>query len=115
MRNDPIDTRGREQREAEEEARKKLLRATEIEDVKWLMASKRGRRIMWRLLGLSRVFRLSFDPNAMKMAFNEGSRSLGNQLLEEVMDLCQEMFPVMMKENQNARGSNRDGSGDNPN
>ena len=103
---DPTDLRGQQADKQETEARKRLIREVEIADVKWLMSSKRGRRIMWRLLDLSGPFRLSFDPNAMKMAFNEGNRNLGNQLLNEVMNLCPEMYPVMVKEQQHDRDGN---------
>jgi hypothetical protein len=103
---DPTDTRGQEQEKREAEARKHLVRELEIADVKWLMSSKRGRRIMWRLLDLSGPFRLSFDTNAMKMAFNEGNRNLGNQLFNEVMNLCPELYPVMVKEQRNDRDGN---------
>ncbi len=81
-------------------------RDAEIADLKWLMSSKRGRRVMWRLLELSGPFRLSFTTNAMQMAFNEGNRNLGNQLFSEVMTLCPELYPVMVKEQQDERDGN---------
>jgi hypothetical protein len=105
---DPTDLSGQQEDKREAEARKRVLREAEIADVKWLMSSKRGRRIMWRLLELSGPFRLSFDTNAMKMAFAEGNRNLGNQLFNEVMTLCPDLYPVMVKEQRN----DRDGSGD---
>ncbi len=105
---DPTDLRGQQEDKRETDARKRVVREMEIADMKWLMSSKRGRRIMWRLLELSGPFRLSFDPNAMKMAFNEGNRNLGNQLFNELMTLCPEMYPVMVKEQQNDQ---RDGNG----
>lgn len=108
---DPTDLRGQQVDKREAEARRKGIRETEVADVKWLMSSPRGRRIMWRLLDLSGPFRLSFDTNAMKMAFNEGSRNLGNQLFNEVMMLCPELYPVMVKEQRN----DRDGNGDHSN
>lgn len=104
----PTDLRAQQDDRREAEARKRLVREVEIADVKWLMSSKRGRRIMWRLLELSGPFRLSFDTNAMRMAFNEGNRNLGNKLFNEVMDLCPELYPVMVKEQHDA---NRDGDG----
>lgn len=105
---DPTDLRGQQEDKRETDARKRVVREMEIADMKWLMSSKRGRRIMWRLLELSGPFRLSFDPNAMKMAFSEGNRNLGNQLFNELMTLCPEMYPVMVKEQQNDQ---RDGNG----
>lgn len=109
---DPTNLRGQEQDKQEVEARKQAVRRTEIDDVKWLMSSKRGRRIMWRMLELSGPFRLSFDSNAMKMAFNEGNRNLGNQLFLEVMTLCPELYPVMVKEQHDGK---RDGNGEQSN
>lgn len=106
---DPTDLSGQQQNKQEADARKRVVRKGEIADVEWLMSSRRGRRIMWRLLDLSGPFRLSFDPNAMKMAFNEGNRNLGNQLFNEVMTLCPELYPVMVKEQQDEK---RDGNGD---
>jgi hypothetical protein len=105
---DPTDQRGHERDKQDAEARKRAAREVEIADLKWLMSSKRGRRILWRLLELSGPFRLSFDMNAMRMAFNEGNRNLGNQLFSEVMMFCPEMYPVMVKEQ-------RDGNGDQSN
>lgn len=107
---DPTDLSGRDADKREAEARKRIVRENEIAAIKWLMSSKKGRGFMWRLLELSGPFRLSFDPNAMKMAFNEGNRNLGNQLFNEVMTLCPEMYPVMVKEQQDGR---REGNGDN--
>ena len=89
-------------------ARKRMVRETEIDDIRWLMSSRRGRRIVWRLLDLSGPFRLSFDPNAIKMAFNEGNRNLGNQIFAEVMSICPEQYPVMVAEQKDGK---RDSSG----
>jgi hypothetical protein len=113
QRYDPTDLRGQEAEKREADVRKKVVRETEIADVKWLMSSPRGRRVMWRLLDLSGPFRLSFDTNAMKMAFNEGNRRLGNELFNEVMTYCPELYPVMAKEYRN--GNDRDGNGDHTN
>lgn len=69
------------------------------DDTKWLMSTKKGRRIVWRLLELARVFRLSYDTNPMAMAFNEGNRNFGNQLLAEIQSLCPERYLEMLREN----------------
>lgn len=109
---DPTDVRGQQLASREAEARQRAVRDLEIADIQWLMSSKKGRRILWRLIALSGTFHLSFDPNAMKMAFNEGKRNLGNQLFDEIMTHCPEMYPVMVKEQQDAR---RDGNGEQSN
>lgn len=105
---DPTDLRGQQEGKRETAAAQRAVRETEISDLKWLMSSKRGRRILWRLLEMSGPFRMSFDTNAMRMAFNEGNRNLGNRLFNEVMTLCPELYPVMAKEQQNV---DRDGNG----
>ena len=107
---DPTDVAGQQLEKREADAKKRLARDTEQADLKWLMSSPRGRRLMWRFMTMSRTFQLSFNPNAMQMAFNEGNRNLGLQLLDEVMTLCPELFPVMQKERQ--EDGKRNGNGD---
>ena len=74
---DPTDLDGQRRDKREADARKRQQRTQEIADFKWLMNTPRGRRILWRLLTMARVFNLSFNTNAMQMAFNEGNRNLG--------------------------------------
>ncbi|QBF27163.1 hypothetical protein EXN22_16235 [Pseudomonas tructae] len=84
------------------QAREELARLAERQaedDLKWLMASAIGRRIVWRLLGRAGVFRSSFDQHAGVMSFNEGLRSQGLQLLADINRLCPHQYPVMAQEN----------------
>ena len=83
---------------AEIETRRKLARDNEDSDFKWLMSSKRGRRIVWRQLERAGVFRLSFNTNAMAMAFAEGSRNEGLRVLTQIHTLCPELYATMVKE-----------------
>jgi hypothetical protein len=110
MSNDPTDLRGQERARADAELNARLARETEEGDIKWLMSSKRGRRIMWRLLDRAGVFRLSFNTNAMAMAFAEGNRNEGLRLLSQVHALCPEIYPVMVKENANDARNYDDGT-----
>ena len=89
--------------------RNRLAKENEEADLKWLMGSKRGRRVVWRLLDQSGVFRLSFNTNAMQMAFAEGNRNYGNRTLAMIHALCPELYPQMVKENTNDRNAD-DGS-----
>lgn len=106
---DPTDIRSQERAKADKAVRERLSRETEEADLKWLMGSKRGRRVVWRLLDTSGVFRLSFNTNAMQMAFAEGNRNYGNRTLALIHALCPELYPAMVKENTNDR-SGDDGS-----
>jgi len=110
---DPTDLRGQERDKAELKARQRLVQEVENQDTKWLMSSRRGRRIIWRLLSEAGVYRSSFNTNAMQMAFAEGNRNYGNKLLAAINALCPEQYHVMQREAVNDRDS--DGNGDHSN
>ncbi len=100
---DPTDIHRQERAQADRAARGKLARDSEADDLKWLMGSKRGRRIVWRLLEQAGVFRLSFHTDAMQMAFNEGNRNYGNRVLTLIHAHCPERYPTMIKEQTDER------------
>ena len=100
---DPTEIRQQERTKAQNDLRAKLERESEAEDLKWLMGSKRGRRIVWRLLEQSGVFRLSFNTNAMAMAFAEGNRNFGNRTQALIHTHCPELYPTMIKEANHER------------
>ena len=100
---DPLDLRGQERVKEEAASRERLAQVNEEADFKWLMGSKRGRRIVWRLLDRAGVFRSSFNTNSMTMAFVEGARNEGLRTLSQIHALCPELYAVMMKEQVNDR------------
>jgi hypothetical protein len=95
---DPTDIRALqdEQDSAVRKAQQEAER--DVEDFKWLMDSKRGRRLMWRLLDKAGVFRTSFDTSALRMAMLEGQRNYGLHWLNEVMANAPEKFVQMLNE-----------------
>lgn len=97
---DPIDVKAQARAREQQERRERVARETEVGDMEWLMSSKRGRRIVWRLLERAGVFRLSFNTNAMSMAFAEGNRNAGLALLDQVHVACPDQYPVMLAENR---------------
>ena len=62
---DPLDLKAQERGKSDKDMQLRLLREAEESDVKWLMANKRGRRIVWRLLDQAGVFRSTFNTNSM--------------------------------------------------
>jgi len=64
----------------------------------WLMTERRGRRVVWRLLGEAGVFRASMAATSELTAFNEGRRSTGLALLADISRLCPERFAEMQQE-----------------
>ena len=100
---DPIDTQSHERAQAEVMTRQKSSRDSEESDFKWLMSGKRGRRIVWRQLDRAGVFRLSFNTNAMQMAFAEGNRNEGNRTIAMIHSLCPDLYHQMVKEANDTR------------
>ena len=83
----------------EKATREGIARRQADEDLVWLMNDQRGRRFLWRQMSQSHVFIPVFNPDAMVMAWNEGRRNEGLQLLTQINRLCPELYPVMAAEN----------------
>lgn len=96
---DPTDLRGEEKRSEDIQLQAKVESLSEAEDIKWIMSSKRGRRIVRRLLEKAGVNRISFNTNAMQMAFNEGNRNQGNQLLAAALEHAPSKYIEMLEGN----------------
>ncbi len=58
----------------------------DISDLRKVLSSVEGRRLIWRWLTKGGMFRCSFVPNANETAFNEGRRAWANEMMAE-MDL----------------------------
>lgn len=97
---DPLDIRSQERALADADERTRLALQIEIDDLKWLMSNKRGRRFMARLLERAGVWRLSFNTNALTMAFNEGTRNEGLRLLAQITAHCPDRYTEMLKESK---------------
>lgn len=105
---DPTDIEGQKQEQQEQALKLKLSIDTEESDFKWLMSQKRGRRIVWRFLESSGVFRSSFNANSMTMAFNEGNRNFGLKLMSQIHSLCPELYTEMAKEQADGTNNSAD-------
>ena len=95
---DPLDIQGQADAAADADERARLAAQIEIDDLRWLMSNKRGRRFVSRLLERAGVFRLSFNTNALTMAFHEGTRNEGLRLLALLNAHCPERYTEMLKE-----------------
>lgn len=58
-----------------------------------------GRMWMWDLLSQCGVFHVSFSSDALIMAFKEGHRDIGNQLIGEINRIGPEFYMKMQMEN----------------
>lgn len=97
---DPTDVNAQEAARESQDRERKQSKDTEESDFKWLMKSKRGRRIVWRVLDQCGVFRMSFNTNAMQMSFNEGNRNTGNRLLSMITNTAPDDFVLMLSESK---------------
>ena len=98
--------------EAERRERDKHARTTAYlaaEDMKWLMGSKRGRRITFRVLEGTGMYRSSFSDKALLTAFNEGQRNVGLMLMAQIHEVAPESYTLMMKEQNVSRTDSDDG------
>lgn len=74
-------------------------RRQEVDDLRWMMSDKRGRRVMWRLLETTGVYRSSFTGNS-ETFFREGQRNVGLKLLADIHENCPDAFVTMLKEHK---------------
>ena len=93
----PLDYKAQEAQQLQDEKTKEILRQIEAEDFLWLMGDPRGRRIMWRLLEMTGIYRSSFTGNS-ETFFREGARNVGLQLVAEIHNLCPEQYSLMTQE-----------------
>lgn len=98
MTDDPYDLRRQEEDLEEKTLREKLEGQLEIDDLKWVLSNKRGRRFVRRLLEMAGVYRSSFNTNALTMSLNEGQRNVGLKLVAQMMTHCPERYIDILKE-----------------
>ena len=79
-----------------------------------LMSSSSGRSYVHEQLVRCHCFASSYSPSALAMAFAEGERNAGLQLLNDVMAFAPDQYVQMMREQQDRRIA-EDGRRDNPN
>lgn len=80
-------------------ARQELLRKQELEDLKAVMQTAQGRRLVWRLLSECHIFELSFTGNS-ETFFREGKRSIGLVFFRDLHVTCPELYRQMESEQQ---------------
>lgn len=97
---DPLDLSEQEAAEARRGDAMRLQRLTEVDDLKWLMSDKRGRRIMAWLLNKTGMLAIDFQPDALLTAFKEGRRSLGVEVTRDLVEHTLDEYNRMTKEYQ---------------
>ncbi len=80
----------------------------EAKDLLWLMSSRRGRRVVFRLMEKAGSFGISFSPDAALTAFREGQRNVMQPLMALFIAEASEQFASMLKEHQDDVRRNAD-------
>ncbi|EKT4325756.1 TPA: hypothetical protein NQS76_000110 [Klebsiella pneumoniae] len=80
------------------ERKKHDLEQREKDDIKFVMDSDQGRRVVWSLLEKGQVFGSCFNVDPHITAFNEGQRNLALALFQRVMAHCPEQYLKMAAE-----------------
>lgn len=95
---DPLDIQGQEQSQAKAKDRARRAEQVQAEDIEWIMSEPRGRRFVRGLMERAGVYRLSFNTNALMMAFHEGQRNEALALLDLIIAHCPDRYAEMLKE-----------------
>lgn len=69
-----------------------------LDDMRFVLSSAQGRRLIWWLLSKCGVFRGSFNGSAEGTFFNEGMRQIGLYLFELVTGARPEAFAQMQSD-----------------
>lgn len=70
----------------------------EKSDLKKVLSMPEGRRVFWRLLSACRIYQASYSDSAQHMAYNEGRRSVGLFVLNEINRAGVEALGTMQRE-----------------
>lgn len=105
---DPFDQAEIAKREEIEFERQRAIERTRLL-LKNFMRDKDGRELVFFMLDLSQCDTVSFNTNALTMAFNEGRRSYGLDL-KRLID--PELYQLMLKESYERNRNKRHGRND---
>lgn len=95
---DPTDTDSLEAELGRQNAKARQRTDQIATDIKWLMAHKQGRRIVWRYLSEAGVYRSSFVKGETE--FREGMRNMGLLILNDVHTHSPDRYVEMLTENR---------------
>lgn len=77
-------------------------RERELKDIRSVMSTAEGRRLIWRLLVHCRCFASVADP-IDKIQYNAGQQDVGHFLLAEVDESAPDLYDLMKKESKGVR------------
>lgn len=72
---------------------------TALEDMKFVLSSVQGRRMLWKLLTHCRVFESIWHPSAL-IHHNSGKQDVGHFIMSEIINADEQALMQMMTENK---------------
>ena len=93
-----------EQEEQDRLAHEELIeRNARLDAIRHIVSTSPGRSYFWRLLEDACVFSTTFSTEPYASAFNEGRRSLGLVILDDIQNAAPEKFLQMIEEASHGR------------
>lgn len=90
----------------EAEHREKREKIISIEDMRYVLGSEQGRRVMWKLLSHCNVFKSIWHPSA-QIHHASGMQDVGHFIMAEIMDADEGALIQMMTESKGAKNVTR--------
>lgn len=81
------------------ERKMKEERRQELNDLRTVLSSESGRRLVWRILTKCKTFGSVWD-NSARIHYNSGQQDLGHFIMAEVIEADEALLFKMMKESK---------------
>lgn len=90
---------GDEEQVARANRKQKLERDRELDDLRAVLSTPAGRRLLWRFMDRYMAFRSIFSTDALIMARNSGWQDVAHWIMHEIELAKPDAFLTMMQEN----------------
>ena len=99
--NKPLVTNAADEVEIKEAGLKANFRKEkDADDLKYILQSFQGRRLLWRILGHCHTHGSVFNTNALVQSYNSGKQDVGHFVMGEIIKADEDAYLKMMKESK---------------
>lgn len=81
--------------------REKDIRKQEMNDLRTVLSTASGRRLIWRLLERCKTFGSIYNTDSSTMSYLAGKQDLGHFIIAEITQADENLLLKLMKENKN--------------
>jgi hypothetical protein len=79
-------------------SRAQLVLERRDEELRAVLSQPVGRAVLWAVLEQCGIYRSSFSPEALNMAFQEGGRNVGLELITRIQSVDPNAYTLMTRE-----------------